>query len=165
MLRQKEHRSAETLLMLLVFGVFAVLAILLTLMGARAYRSISEQMEENNALRSSLSYVANKVRAGDEAGGVRIEERGGIRVLCLSETVDGDTYETLLYFADGWLREYAAVAGYADEIEPDSGEKIVELYDFSMQMEGNRLTLTAAATERDSVSLNLTVRSEGEALP
>ncbi len=164
MLRQKDYRSAETLLMLLVFGIFAVLAVLLTLMGAKAYRSISRQMDENNALRSSLSYVANKVRAGDTAGGVSLEERGGMQVLCLSETVDGDTYETLLYFADGWLREYAAVAGYADEIQPDSGEKIVELYDFSMQMEENLLTLTAAAEEGDSVSLKLTIRSEEEAL-
>ena len=161
MLRDKNRNSAETFLMVGVFGVFAFLAVLLTLMGAKAYRGIAGRMEENNSLRSSLSYVANKVRAGDHSGGVSLEERNGMQVLCLSETVDGETYETLLFFADGWLREYAAVEGYADELSPDDGEQVAELADFSMERQGDALLLTAEAVEGGTMSLTVSVRSEG----
>lgn len=56
MLTNGKKHSAETFLTLGVFGIFAILAVLLTLMGARAYRRIAGRMDENNALRSSLSY-------------------------------------------------------------------------------------------------------------
>ena len=161
MLTNGKKHSAETFLTLGVFGIFAILAVLLTLMGARAYRGIAGRMDENNALRSSLSYVANKVRAGDHAGGVSLETRGDLEALCLSETVEGETYETLLFFADGWLREYAVVAGAAEELTPDSGEKIVELADFSMVQEGDTLRLAAEAKGGASMELTVAVRSEG----
>ena len=161
MLTNGKKHSAETFLTLGVFGIFAILAVLLTLMGARAYRGIAGRMDENNALRSSLSYVANKVRAGDHAGGVSLEIRGDLETLCLSETAEGETYETLLFFADGWLREYAAVAGAARELSPDSGEKIVELAGFSMEQEGDTLRLAAEAKGGASMELTVAVHSEG----
>lgn len=164
MMENKKKHSAETFLVLGVFGVFAVLAVLLTLMGAKAYRNIAGKMEDNNALRSSLSYAANKIRAGDRSGSVSLEQRGEMEVLCLSETVDGETYETLLFFADGWLREYATVAGMAEELSSDDGEKIVELEDFSMEREGSILYLTAVTKDGTSRKMAVSVRSEGGVL-
>ncbi len=160
---EKKH-SAETFLVLGVFGIFAVLAVLLTLMGAKAYRGIANKMEENNALRSSLSYVANKIRAGDHTGGISLEKRGEMEVLCLSETVEGETYETLLFFADGWLREYAAVAGMAEEITSSDGEKIVELKNFTMEQEESLFHFTAVTQTGVSREMTVSVRSEGGAI-
>lgn len=160
-MKGNSKHSAETLLTLGVFSVFAILAVLLTLMGARAYRSIAGRMEENNALRSSLSYVANKVRAGDIAGGVSLEERGGMQVLCLSETSGGTTFETLLFFADGWLREYAAVGGRGDALLPTDGEQVTALADFTMEADGDTLLLTAEAEGGRRMTMRVAVRTEG----
>ncbi len=164
-MKKNAGSSVETLLTLGVFSVFAVLAVALTLMGARAYRGIYGRMEENDALRSSLSYVANKVRGGDIAGGVSLEERGGMQVLCLTETAGGTDFETLLFFADGWLREYAVVGGYGDSLLPTDGEPVTALADFSMEAEGDTLLLSAEAESGRRMSLRVAVRAEGGLLP
>jgi hypothetical protein len=156
----KKH-SGETLLVLGVFSLFAILAVLLTLMGAKVYRGISERMDANNSLRSSLSYVANKVRGGDMAGSISLEEREGMQVLCLSEETGGTTFETLLFFSDGWLREYAAVSGA--ELYPDSGEPIVELSEFQMSREGDLLQFWAQTKSGQKMDLQIAVRSEEDA--
>lgn len=164
-MKMEKRRSFESLLMLATFGIFTLLAVLLVLMGARVYQRISGRMEENNALRASLSYVANKVRGGDRAGGVALDERGGVPMICLSETLDGTVYETLLYFSDGWLWEYEGVRFEGDDsFHPENGEKIVELQSFQAVLEGGQLLLTAQGQNGKALSLQLTLRSDGGAV-
>lgn len=159
------QKSVGTLCTLGVFTIFAILAVLLTLMGARVYRGISDRMQGNDALRSSLSYVANKVRSGDAAGSVTLEERSGMPVLCLSETLDGTTYETLLFFADGWLREYATVAGYGDTLTADDGEAVTALKSFAVTEENGTLLLWAETESGETGSMRVTPRCRGEVQP
>ena len=155
----RKGQAVETLSVLLIFAAFGLSAMMLTLLGARAYQRIAAGMEEGRTLRSALSYVANRVHAGDEAGGVTVMTRDGIALLCLTETVDGDDYLTCIYYYDGWLREFATVAGNTD-FDLDGGDKIVALERFEISAEGRLLSFEAEAGSGESRTLQVALRSD-----
>ena len=113
---------------LLLYGLFALLSLLLVLIGAQVYRSIVRQTEARSDTRASLSYVANKIRSAEEA---RLETREGVPVLVLPEQAGEQTYETLIYFYDGLLREL--FQREEDAFLPANGEELTPLQAFTME--------------------------------
>ena len=102
-MRTRRH-AVNGLLTLLIYGIFALFSLFLVVIGARVYRNIVAAGRENTQLRSSFSYVANKVRMSTRAAGsVRLEEQEGMEVLVLESGTEG--YETRIYYYDGALRE------------------------------------------------------------
>ncbi|MDO4573183.1 MAG: DUF4860 domain-containing protein, partial [Clostridia bacterium] len=76
-----------------LLAVFALLSLIVVLGGARVYRAIDARGAQNYAARTALSYVAGKVRAGDEAEGLRVEAlEDGAALLCLSSEYGGEEY-------------------------------------------------------------------------
>lgn len=150
-------RSVQTLCVLLVYCLFAVCSLLLILTGAAGYRNISRKMDGDDQLRASLSYVANKVRAGDEAGGISLEKSGDTDVLAISAEYDGDGYVTCLYWYDGALMEQFLKE--KDPFLPADGEKVTSLKQFSITRRGGVLTLSATADTGRQASMTVCLRT------
>ena len=150
-------RSVQTLCVLLIYCLFAVCSLLLILTGASAYREISRKMDGDNQLRASLSYVANKVRAGEEAGGIVLKKSGDTDVLTIAAEYDGDAYLTYLYWYDGTLMEQ--FLGETDPFLPADGEKVTPLKRFSMTRRGGVLTLSATADTGRQASMTVCLRT------
>ncbi len=144
---------------IIILGAFAIAALVLSNVGIRVYQNVVIANNENFELRTSLSYVATRVRQKDTADSVRIEEINGVPTLVLSYQADtGYTNETLIYYYDGYLREHIRMAG--DAFDLSYGFEMIEVSDFKMQLEGSLLTMTAVnkAGESDSLSIALRTR-------
>ena len=124
---------------LLLYGLFALLSLLLVLIGAQVYRSIVRQTEARSDTRASLSYVANKIRSAEEA---RLEQAGE------------QTYETLIYFYDGLLREL--FQREEDAFLPANGEELTPLQAFTMEESpGGLLTVTSRGADGRDHTLHI----------
>ena len=148
------------LMALLLFGVFAacVLAVLLT--GASAYRRLTQRDQAAYLRRTCVQYLATRVRQSDSRDCVAVENFDGADALVLKET--GGDYATRIYCYDGWLMELYAAADA--DMDPQDGEKVLELSSLSLSLEDGRLTADVVDQEGAAETLRLTLRSgEGAA--
>lgn len=129
---KRQRGSTNGLLMFLIYGMFALFSLLLVVIGARIYRNIVATGEENTAIRSSFSYISNKIRmSSGTSDTIRLEQRDGIPVLVLTQSYEETDYETLIYYYDGALLEYYGTSG--QPFAPESGEKISDIQEFLME--------------------------------
>ena len=99
MKQNERNRSADTVFALILLTLFAVLALLLVIIGGNAYRATVERTERNNQLRTSVSYIANKVRAAGKDA--ELKNVDGVHTLVLREQSETGTYVTYIYEYNG----------------------------------------------------------------
>lgn len=143
---------------LVLIAFFAIAALVLLSAGMKVYNKVVLASNNNFELRTSLSYVATKVRQSDEAGRVDIRDYDGMQVLVLSEEFDGDIYNTLIYHRNGALCELLTVEGFEPDFE--FGFETMEIDSFRMEKSGSRLTFTAENASGDSDSLTIYLQSD-----
>lgn len=131
-------KNTEPIIVTALLLIFALIALAIVSQGAQTYGTISATMEDNYDIRTSLSYVATKIRQGDVLGAISIEETPfGVQSLVLTEQDGEDSYKTWIYFHEGAMREFY---GYDDlEFQGDDGNVIVNLNSFTVSMNENNL--------------------------
>jgi hypothetical protein len=129
----------DGLMVLLLFGVFAACVLSVLLLGADAYRKLTERDRTSYDQRTAVQYLATKVRQADRTGAVTVENFQGVEALVLSEDLDGETYLTRVYCYDGYLRELSAEAGA--ELSPEDGEQVLAADSLLVEERGNALWL------------------------
>jgi hypothetical protein len=135
-----------------------VLSLLVILIGAHAYNGIVKDMDGNNQMRASLSYVANKVRAGDESGAVTVDKIDGQDVLIIRANYDGADYKTYIYYSNGSIFEQFNKA--EKPFQPGKGDKITAAKAFHMEKStDNQLKLAATDEKNRQLSLQICLRS------
>ena len=105
----------------------------------------------------ALSYIANKVRQGDEAGGVSVKEVSGTTVLEIKQVIEDSVYVTDIYYQDGKLWELFSQEGSGLSI--GDGNEILSCSPVTMEMNDGLLHIKTEGTEGGS--LWLTLRSKG----
>lgn len=154
-----------------LIGLFAVLAVTLTVIGVRAYSRVSDASVNNSNGQVALSYILNKVHAGDAAVSceegaesfVALRNMEGTDVLCIGETSEFGTYWTYIYYADGALREIytGEDESFADLME--LGSVVCELNSIRFeQVKPWLIRITAEQTDGKVSTLHLSLRG-GEA--
>lgn len=149
-------------LALLLFGVFAVCILSVLLTGADAYRRLSARDRDSFDRRTAAQYLTTRVRQGDRAGLLWVEEFGGGTALVLAEDIDGERYLTRVYCWDGAVRELfsAADGGFS----PEDGEILMAAQRLCFSLEGSLLTVELTAPSGTCQRLTLYLRSgEGAA--
>ncbi len=156
----KEKHSVDIIFVLGLFGTFAILSVLLILVGSNVYGGIIETSEGNAQIRTSLSYIVNKVHAYDKQGGVFLEVRDGVTVLIMEETFDEEVYQNLIYYHEGAIKE--ALVNKSSNFELSYGDKIMEVENLEMEekLEEGLLYLSVTDTKGNSQSMRLALRSE-----
>ena len=141
---RNRHSAFSGACVFLLLGVFALCSALLVLFGAQAYRSTVDRTAAHNTARVLQSFVANAVRADDEAGAVSVRCVDGLDVLHVAYDYDGEAYGKWVYCYEGALRELFTDAQYG--FEPGDGEYICEAESMELSME-NQL-ITAVITDK-----------------
>lgn len=152
--------TIDVVFALVLFCVFAMSLLLVLLTGAKAYRGVRDNMEEQYAERTCISYIAAKVRHYDECGAVRVETFDGVPALCLTESVDGVEYVTYLYYYEGYVCELFTDPELV--LHAQDGMRIMEAASLSIsQAAEDLLVVSCAGMDGDSVEVMLYLRSEG----
>ena len=146
---------------LFVFGLaalFAVLSMLLVVTGTQAYRNVVQTADGNSQARSVMSYVANKVRSADAAGAVRVQDREGTQSLVLSQDLDGEEYETRIYWYDGALWEQFVPGEF--EFLPEDGERLISVPACAFELaRENLLQVTVTLDSGETITSHTALRA------
>ena len=118
----RKQSSAGTMASLMLTCVFGVTLLLSLVTGAEVYRRVEERGDESSRTRVSLSYIAAKIHACDQAGMVETGSFGEGGAVFLYEEIEGFVYETILYVYDGNLMEMLCEKG--EEMSPEFGETV-----------------------------------------
>ena len=116
----KEKHSIQNILVFLIFSIFAILSLVLVAVGIKFYTNISNRVEANSGIRTTISYLENKIRSNDYDGGIDVVNVNGKDVLLLSNEGNAE-FKTAIYVDDGKLKEYLTKGndiqlGYGDTI-------------------------------------------------
>ena len=129
----------QDILIFIIFSVFAVLSLVLVVVGISFYTNISDKVESNAEIRSSVSYLENKLRSNDYEGGVDVVNIDGKDVIILSNNNNETSMKTAIYVADGKLQEYLTKD---NELKLGMGDTITSLDAMKVIKTGNNIKIT-----------------------
>lgn len=142
-----------------LFFVFASSAILVILLAADIYRNTTAMTESNYESRTVLSYMTEKIRQGDENGGVSIGSFDGHDSVIIRQNYGQQNYQTYIYEDEGVLRELFLLEGV--EAVASDGRKIMEVHDLELeQLEKGMFRISCTAKEGEKLETVVTVVSE-----
>lgn len=156
MIKQKNH-VVDLLFSLALFCVFAASALIIVIMGADVYQKSVNDMNRNSTIRTSLSYLSEKIHQNDAENGIRIDQLNDLPSLVLIQNLNGETYETWIYAYDGMLCEI--MTDLENGFTPEEGQPILEIGSFSLEQNGSRIILTVSDTQGNTSSLSVSPRS------
>ena len=154
---KREKGLVHTVCVLAVICMFGISAMMLGSVGASVYKNIAERNLNSFELRTSLSYVKTKINQYDESGKLTIEERDGIKMLILSEEVEGETFDTAVYFNKGKLYEITGVKGM--KFKPDDGFAILSVDSFEITEDNGLVKLVTTDDDGESETLYVKLRT------
>jgi hypothetical protein len=139
-----------------LLGVFALAALFVAVMGAQVYAHSADKMQANFDTRTSLVYIAEKVRQcpGENFS---IEQLDGADALVLREQHEDRDYESWIYVYDEKMYEVLIASG--NTVSPGDGEAIMDLKSMKVEYDGSLLTITVENPEGGKDSLTLSRRT------
>lgn len=133
-MKQAKKFIVDILFVLTLFGAFTLSALTLVSIGAEVYRHTVNDMSENYELRTTTSYLTEKIRQHNlfcDSDNIRITVFSGVQALTLSRELNDEIFYTHLYLDDGYLKElFTRSEGYLGEDALGAGQKIMKLSDF-----------------------------------
>ncbi|WP_148411709.1 DUF4860 domain-containing protein [Murimonas intestini] len=154
----KREHVVDFIFTLALFCVFAASSVLVTVIGAGVYKSVTSHMQINNTSRTSLAYIAEKIRQNDMASSVSAQEIEGHTALVLSEYYDGTEYATYIYEDEGQLKELFQKASSTPALA--AGQPIMEVSDFeAMQLKDRLYRFTVEDTDGGRFSVDVCQKS------
>ena len=153
----KTRTKMTDLLGLLVFAVFSLCMLALLLTGVKAYENMVHKGRESYDRRTAAQYLTTRVRQADRLGSVSLQRFGEQDALVFAEVTEAVTYETWVYYYDGYLRELFVAAG--GDFMPEDGEKVLAAQDLSIRQNGQQLDVELTDPSGEVQTLNLYLRS------
>ena len=158
-MKQQQGHVVDVLFSLALFCVLAASALLVILLGANVYQQTVSGMAQNYNTRTSISYLAEKIRQNDAAGSITIGEVEGADALILEQQSGQSDYQTWIYSSGGKLREVMVTGGTT--VKTADGQPIMDLADLKIDWDAEGM-LQLTATDGDGVvtTLKLSIRCE-----
>ena len=153
-------QSADAVLAVVLVVAFAAAVLFVLLFGTRIYRGTSAGAESAFDERTSVAYLAEKLRHGDERGAVRLDSFDGVEALYIDSEYDGVVYSQILYCYDGWVWELLCERGA--EFSKTDGTKLIPARDvrFSEPSPG-LFYIEAVGLDGEVDGLHVSLRSGG----
>lgn len=137
---QKKTHMIDFIFPVVLLFVFAVSALVVTLFAANVYQSDVDNSTRNDTARTSLSYVTEKIHAGDRSGNVKLSTFDGCEAIAIHDEIDGEKYITYIYYHDGRIKELFAKADTVDTVfSADNGTSILAVRNFTIEQKSNGL--------------------------
>lgn len=157
--KQKQFKISG-IMALLLFAVFAVCVLIVLLNGANVYNRLVKRDKYSYDSRTAAQYFITRVRQADSLDGIRIEDFDGNDALILSDDIDGEIYETRVYFYDGYIRELYTLSG--SEILPEYGTQVLEAKSLKTEEKDGMIYAEITTPDGSSDRFSLYVRSGRE---
>jgi hypothetical protein len=156
----KKH-SLDLVVVVTLFFVYAACALLLCVIGAEVYRTTAATMQKNYDQRTSVLYIAEKVRQNDLDGTVRVDRVDDVDALVLIEKQSGRDYETWLFVKNQVLYEGLFAPGATIDVKLCQPIMPMEALAIGRNQTGSGLlNLTFYAPDGQKTSIDLWQRSE-----
>ena len=130
MFKQEKKHTVDVLFVITLFCVFAVSIVVATTLGAKVYKNIVDDMDNNFNSRTSYSYIINKIHQSDSNGLISVGTYDGYDSLDISEEINNIMYSTHLYCYNGSLMELFARSD--QDFDPSFGTELFKLDSFSV---------------------------------
>lgn len=157
--RSETRHVIDLIFPVALFFVLAASSLAAVLLASNVYRHTVQAEQSNFESRTSLSYVAWKIRQNDEAGAVSLGTFDGQDSLVMKQIYDGQEYRTYIYEYEGYLRELVVRADVVADAA--AGRKILEVQDFQMEACGDGVfRFSYVGEDGRQVSTMAAVRSE-----
>lgn len=137
--------SMQDILVFLIFSIFAILSVVLVAVGIKFYTNISNKVNDNSEMRSTIAYLENKLRSNDYDGGVNVVNIDGRSVLLLTSNIENNA-KTAIYVDNGKLKEYLTIG---DELKLGYGDTIANVDSMEVVKEGNMVGITLSYNDKD----------------
>ncbi len=111
-----------------------VSALVITLFAANIYEGVVGDSPATPA-RTSLSYVSGKIHAADKKDAVAVGEFDGCNSVIITDEINGEQYNTYIYYHDGQLKELFVKA--EADFAAANGSEITEVSDFRIEERAN----------------------------
>ena len=157
---KKRSHMIDILFVLFVLLGSAWLSLLLIAAGTGVYRNLLARADQNEALRTPVAYVTQKVRSHDVQGGISVTELDGREALTLRAEVAGTPCITYLYTMDGMLRELF-VPESAPPLPATAGKDVTPCEEMRFSLERNALHITVREKDAEARYLLHCLGAEG----
>ncbi len=147
----------DLLFSLALFFVFAATSLLVVMIGANVYRGTVNTMERTFASRTSLSYIAEKLRQNDNEGAAEVGDIAGLPALVITQQHSGVTLQTYIYYYNGYLTELLATEN--TPLQPELGQAVLALGGFYIEEDNNLFTVTTVGEDGSEHSLCIYVHA------
>lgn len=128
---QKKTHMIDFIFPVVLLFIFAVSALVVTLFATNVYQGAVDNSTRNDTARTSLSYITEKIHAGDRDGNVELGSFDGCDAVIISDEINGEKYATYIYVYDGQVKELYAKTNAGFKAE--NGTKILDVNEFSME--------------------------------
>ncbi len=155
--KKSERGLVHTVCVLVVICMFGISAMMLGSVGASVYKNIAERNLNSFELRTSLSYVKTKINQYDEVGKIAIKEENGLKMLVLSEEVEGEIFDTSVYFYKGKLYEITGARGM--KFKPEDGFSILSVDSFEISEKDGLVKLVTTDDDGGTETLYVKLRT------
>ena len=155
--KKSERGLVHTVCVLVVICMFGFSAMMLGSVGASVYKNIAERNLDSFELRTSLYYVKTKINQYDEVGKIAIKEKNGLKMLVLSEEVEGEIFDTLVYFYKGKLYEITGARGM--KFKPEDGFSILSVDSFEISEKDGLVKLVTTDDDGSTETLYVKLRT------
>jgi preprotein translocase subunit SecY len=158
-LHKTSHRI-ETAFILALFTMFAATAILVVLIGAKQYRITADSMNTNYEVRTTASYLEEKIRQNDTAGAIYAADLLGVPALAIESTEADTVYTTYIYYYEDYLRELFVTDSSVFSLE--SGQSILALSGFEVEsLTPDLIRASYTGTDGQTCEVYLSIHSAG----
>ena len=128
-LYQDSRHSSQLIFTISLFLLYVIMAILVILCGANVHEQVHENSMMNNNIRTSISYIREKIHQGDMHGNISSSHiaynDNPLDVLSITSTYDLRDYITYIYCHDNQLYELFTSADAA--FTPTAGTALTDI--------------------------------------
>lgn len=151
--------QVEVLAVLILLLLLGVSAFTLSMAGADSYKSLNSFRDKSASVRIAIAYSEMKIHQYDTDGVLKVETHPvtGEQALVIRETMEGQKYETWVYFSKGYLREALVLEGQAPTDE--FGFEIVALDSYRLIADPRKNGVAIQAQAMDEKERNLILDS------
>lgn len=153
---KKTQHFTDLLFSILLFCLFTASSALVLLFGSHIYTQISDAGQSNTQTRTTVNYIAEKVRQNDTENSIQVTEVEHLPALKIQHTYNHISYSTYIYAWDGSLREFTQRS--QDIPQKEAGQIIAPASSLRIEQISEQLllcTICDAAGKEDCVYVNI----------
>ena len=130
--KEPSSKKIDMVFILMLITLFAATSLALVLIGAKHYRNVTDTMTRNHQLRTTSSYLAEKIRQNDAEDAITVCDLMGVNALSIKTTTEDAEYITYIYYYDNALREL--VVTNSSVFSLSTGQEIIPLEEFNISL-------------------------------